>query len=478
MELLYKSARELVDDLNAKRVSAIDLLEAHLERHRAVHDRINAVIRTDLEPARRDARAVDEARARGETLGPLAGLPMTIKDGLDVEGLPAHSGNKELVGRARDCSDAEVVRRARAAGAIIWGKTNVPYMLADWQSYNGIYGTTNNPFDLSRTSGGSSGGAAAALAAGVTPLEIGSDIGGSLRHPANFCGVFSCKPTWGLLPQTGHVPPVPGQSAEVDLNVVGPMARTADDLRLLFRVLANTDLHAASNGVSGLRVATWTQARGVPLCEETSAAVQRAAVALEQAGAKATKIAPPVNMNTLIITYRDLLTEIVRADMRDAPPTWALRLMKPLFALQRAFGADPLSLAGYSLAITASPARLAQARKTRDALKTEVARFFEGYDLIVAPVMARTAIPHLQKGSIPTRQIDVDGHAAPYTSFLHWVALATLLHLPAVVAPTGLSREGLPIGVQLIGPWGSEERLFDAAAAIEAGLGGFQRPTL
>ncbi len=478
MELVYRSARALLDDLNAKRVSSVELLEAHLRRHDSTHARINAVIRTDLDRAQRDARAIDKARARGDPVGPLAGLPMTIKDGLDVEGLPAHAGNKKLVGRDLNCADAEIVRRARAAGAIIWGKTNVPFMLADWQSYNEIYGTTNNPFDLSRTSGGSSGGAAAALAAGVTPLEIGSDIGGSLRHPANFCGVFSCKPTWGLLPQAGHVPPLPGQPPEVDLNVVGPMARTASDLRLLFRVLAQADPGAPSGGIAGLRVAVWTHARGFPLSEQSRIAVQRAGTALEKLGAKTTKINSPVELNLLITTYRDLLTEIIKADMRDAPPKWLLRLMKPLFAMQRALGADPLSLAGYSLAITASPARLAQARDVRAALKAKMTSFFQVYDLIIAPVMARTAIPHLQTGSIPTRKIEIDGRAAAYTSFMHWIALATVLHLPAVVAPVGLSQDGLPIGAQLIGSWGSEERLFDAATAIETELGEFPHPAL
>lgn len=197
---LYATARQMLADLAAKRISARELLDAHVARHDALHNRLNAVVAADLERARSDALAIDEARMRGDKLGVLAGLPMTIKDGYDVEGLPAAAGNPIFAGRPKACRDAELVARTRREGAVIWGKTNVPFMLSDFQSYNAIYGTTNNPYDVTRVPGGSSGGAAAALATGMTPLEIGSDIGGSLRHPANFCGVCSLKPTWARCP--------------------------------------------------------------------------------------------------------------------------------------------------------------------------------------------------------------------------------------------------------------------------------------
>ncbi|HSZ74790.1 MAG TPA: amidase family protein, partial [Rhizomicrobium sp.] len=210
MTSTYATAREMLADLAAKRVSARELLDSHLARSDALHGKLNAIIEADIVRAMKDAAATDDARARGETLGPLAGLPMTIKDGFDVENMPATSGNPALANRPKDCADATMVARARKAGAVIWGKSNVSFMLGDIQSYNEIYGTTNNPYDVSRVPGGSSGGAATALAAGITPLEIGSDIGGSLRHPANFCGVVSLKPTLGVLPQRGLVPPLPG----------------------------------------------------------------------------------------------------------------------------------------------------------------------------------------------------------------------------------------------------------------------------
>ena len=219
-DILSLDATAQLQALESGQVSAVELLDETVRRHQACHGQINAVVTTDLDAARLRARAIDEQRARGEPLGALAGLPMTLKDTLDVEGMPASSGLQALL--QRPAADAEVAARVRQAGAVIWGKTNTPVMAGDWQSFNTLYGVTNNPWNLERTPGGSSGGAAAALAARVTALEIGSDIGGSLRVPASFCGVFSHKPTWGLVSQAGHVPPRPGTAAERDPERGGP----------------------------------------------------------------------------------------------------------------------------------------------------------------------------------------------------------------------------------------------------------------
>src|SRR5579871_1197489 len=243
-DILSLDATGQLAALDAKRISALELLEASLSRCQAANPAINAVVAMDLERAMERARAIDDLRSRGETPGPLAGLPMTIKDTFDVDGLPASSGLDAL--RHGKRPDAVVAAHARQAGAVIWGKTNTPVLAGDFQTFNKLYGTTNNPWDLSRTPGGCSGGAAAALATGITALEIGSDIGGSLSHPANFCGVFSHKPTWGIVSQIGHVPPAPGWQSERDLNVVGPMARSARDLRLLLSVLEAGPLAAKS----------------------------------------------------------------------------------------------------------------------------------------------------------------------------------------------------------------------------------------
>ncbi|MDB5437206.1 MAG: Amidase, partial [Phenylobacterium sp.] len=302
-DLLKRDATDQLAALNARRVSAVELLKAALARHEQTHGQLNAVVAVNLERALERARAIDDLRMKGETLGLLAGLPMTVKDTLDVVGLPASSGLRSL--RQRQAEDASVVKLARQAGAVIWGKTNTPVMAGDWQTFNALYGTTNNPWDQARTTGGSSGGAAAALATGVTALEIGSDIGGSLRIPASFCGVYSHKPTWGLVDQHGHVPPSPGSWSERDLNVVGPMARSARDLRLLLSVLEAGPLapRAPPADLKEARIALWLDEPSFPLDAEVRAAIESFAAELSAAGAEVTPIASPVHMPSLMGAY-------------------------------------------------------------------------------------------------------------------------------------------------------------------------------
>jgi amidase len=478
MTEIYASARAMLDDLAAKRISARELLDLHVARNASLTAKLNAVIRTDLGTARASAQKVDDARARGEALGLLAGLPMTVKDAFDVDGMPAHSGNAKLVNRPSHCADAAVVARVRQAGAVIWGKTNVPFMLEEWQSFNQPYGTTNNPYDPTRTPGGSSGGSAAALAAGLTPLEIGSDIGGSLRIPAHYCGVVSCKPTWNALPQAGHIIRMPEKDANIDLNVVGPMARTIGDLRLLWGVMRGASIETGANPVTGLRVARWTEAKGFVLGKEARSAVERAANALRDAGAKVAPTKPPVDPELLLTCYRDMLIAAIKENMRNLPAPGALQALRPLLGLQRMFGAAPLSFAGYGLALSAAPAQLERAVRTRDALKAKIKTFFEDVDVIAAPVTAAEAFVHTQKGELISRSIMVDGRKQPMVSNLQWIALATALHLPAVIVPAGRAANGMPLGVQLIGSWGTEAQLMDAAAAIEQRLGGFSPPVV
>ena len=313
---LYATARAMLADLNAKRISARELLDAHAARNDALATSINAVTVDRSRPRAKDALAIDDARAKGASLGALAGLPMTIKDGYDVEHMPATAGFPPFAYRPKNCADAELVARTRAAGAVIWGKTNVPLMLGDWQSYNAIYGTTNNPYDATRVPGGSSGGAAAALATGITPLEIGSDIGGSLRMPANFCGVTSLKPTWGKLPMRGHVPPPPGIDAEVDLGVGGPMARNVDDLKLLWNVL-NKSRETPRRDIKGARVAVWDEDPMLPLSRDVKDGVARAADALAKQGAKIETIKAPVDTRELLVNYMWLLISIISAGLPE-----------------------------------------------------------------------------------------------------------------------------------------------------------------
>jgi amidase len=462
--MLYRTARETIADLAAKKVSARELLDAHVARKDALHKTLNAVVATDLDRARHDADAIDKARMRGDALGPLAGIPMTIKDGYDVENMPATSGNSAYANRDKTCVDADVVKSVRAAGAIVWGKTNVPLMLGDFQSYNDIYGTTNNPYDVTRTPGGSSGGAAASLASGITPLEIGSDIGGSLRHPANFCGVVSLKPTWGVLSSRGQIPPPPGLYSEADLGVVGPMARNAGDLRLLWNILRGRT-GAAPRPVKGARVAVWDEEPGFPL-------------SLTNAGVEIEHVRPPVNGNELMDVYLSLLTPIIGQSLPTAlVQSFEAQRSDDLVAMRN--GVSPFSAVAYRLRVTASHREILAKMTRRQAMKDRLDAFFaEGWQAILSPISVMPAFPHLQQPTFNERTLEVDGETVPYATMLCWIALATALHGPSLAVPAGQTATGLPTGAQLMGPEHGEDRLFDFANAVEEQLGGFRPPPL
>jgi len=470
----YATARQMLADLNAKRVSARELLDAHMARNDKLATRINAVTVTDPDRARKDAQVIDDARAKGANVGTLAGIPMTIKDGYDVEGMPATAGFPPFASRPKNCADAELVARARAAGAVIWGKTNVPIFLSDWQSYNAIYGTTNNPYDVTRVPGGSSGGAAAALATAITPLEIGSDIGGSLRVPANFCGVTSLKPTWGKLPMRGHVPPPPGIDAEVDLGVGGPMARNVDDLKLLWNVL-NKSRETPRRDIKGARVAVWDEDPLLPLSRDVKDGVARAADALAKQGAQVEVIKAPVDTRELIVNYMWLLISIISAGF---PESTLNEVARTRDADLKAFAAsrDPWSLELNRLATTARPDEVIAAQRARQALKDRMTSFFQSYDAILMPIAPVTAFKHDHSEPFGARILDVDGKPTPYPTMLGWIALATALHLPSIAVQAGRSLSNMPVGVQIAAPWNGEARLFDYARAVEESLGGFSPP--
>jgi amidase len=472
----YATARAMLADLEAKRISARELLTAHLAQNDKIAASIHAVVETDLARAHRDAAAIDAARASGEPLGPLAGLPMTIKDGFDVENMPATSGNPKFLARAKSCADATLVARARRAGAVIWGKTNVPFMLGDVQSYNAIYGTTNNPYDVTKVPGGSSGGAAAALAAGVTPLEIGSDIGGSLRSPASFCGVTALKPTWGVLDLRGHVPPGPDSHVEGDLGVGGPMARTVDDLKLLWSVLRQGP-PLARRDVKAARVAIWDEEAGWPLSSDVRAGVRRAGDALSQAGAQVEHAKPAIDGRRLMEFYQTILTAQIGAGL----PEHLLETYEAQRSADRrlvAEGGRAAIGAAYRLRAAASYREVVRAKVEQQAHKEILAEFFGRYDAIVMPIVLVTAFPHQQQPGFQDRLLDVDGEQVPYPHVLDWISLATATHTPSLAVQAGQTTAGMPVGVQIVGPWHGEDRLFDLAAAVEDALGGFRPPAL
>jgi amidase len=475
-DLRSLDATAMIQAMDAKRISALEFLDASIAQSHLLKDKLNAVVAEAAEPARAAARLIDDRRAKGETsetIGLLAGLPMTIKDTLDVDRLPASSGLKSFLGRA--VGDAAAVGRARTEGAVIWGKTNVPVLAGDWQSFNKLYGTTNNPWDLERTPGGSSGGAAAALAAGITPLEIGSDIGGSLRTPANFCGVFAHKPTYGLVSQRGHVPPKPGRASEPDLNVVGPMARSARDLRLLLSILANGPVpaKAAPALLGGLKVAVWLEEPAFALDAEVKLVVETFAADLAAQGAVVESVNSPVDGGELIDVYLQLLYPIIMADL----PASQRRTMAVLRGPAKWFGGDA-RWARLARAATLTHSEWLIANERRAQFGRTMRRFFERYDVLIAPIAPVTAFPHDHR-PFPKRVLHCsDGAKIPYDSMLNWIALATACGLPATAIPVGLSQTGLPVGVQIIGPRGGDSKTLAVAQGIEAELGGFRAPPL
>ena len=433
--------------------SPVELLDAHFAQVDRHNPRLNAVIWQDREHAR---QAVARLDGRITNARPLLGLSMTIKESFNVSGAPTTWG----IPAFRDniaTHDAVVVERMQAAGAVIFGKTNVPINLADWQSYNAIYGQTNNPWNPSRSPGGSSGGSGAALAAGFAAMEIGSDIGGSIRTPAHFNGVFGHKPTWGLIPCRGQA--LPPAIAEPDIAVAGPMARSAFDLELMLDVLAGPD--ALDPGVRfelkglpyrdlrRLRVAVWANDAVCPVSQETQARVHRVADALAQAGATVSYVArPALDPARSHEVYSALLWSFMAVGLPDDDYA-ALQLA----ARERPLGAnDPSSrLPGFS---TLTHRDWLRYNNMRDYLRWAWHTFFQDWDIVLAPQTPTPAFPH-DHGDQAQRVLAVDGVAQPYMEQIFWAGLTGISRLPSTVIPTGPDAEGLPIGVQIIGnAWG------------------------
>ncbi|HVV42322.1 MAG TPA: amidase [Nitrobacter sp.] len=481
-EWSFKTAAQISAALKARKVSAVELAQdviARIERHDA---KINAVCVRDFERGLKAAKDADAALARGETK-PLLGIPMTVKESYNVAGLPTTFGfppQKDF----RPTEDALSIARVKEAGGVILAKTNVPVALADWQSYNEIYGTTNNPFNLGRTPGGSSGGSSAALAAGYGPLSLGSDIGGSLRVPAFHCGVYAHKPTYNLCPNRGHVaPPLPPLPFNRDLSVIGPMARGAADLAVLLDVMAGPDpiedgvgynlalppaRHAA---LKDFRVLVIDTDPLLPPNREVRAAINDLAAKLEKAGVQVTRKSPL--LPDLVATsrlYMRLLLSFLAASF--APEIYE-------DAKQAAAQLDPknMSLAAERLrGIVLSHRDWVIADGGRTRLRAQWREVFKTFDAVICPVMPTPAYPHDHTEPQEARTIDIDGTKYPYIDQLVWPGVATLPGLPATAIPLTRSSDGLPIGVQIVGPWLEDRTPLKLAELIEREFGGFVPP--
>ncbi len=474
-------ATDLVRLLAAGEVSSVELLDHFLARVERVDHAINAVVALDVERARARAAAADAARAQGESWGPLHGLPMTVKDAFETEGLVTTSGAPELADHV-PARDADAVARLKEAGAVVFGKTNLPIYAGDLQTYNEVYGRTNNPWALDRTVGGSSGGAAAALAAGLTGLELGSDIGGSIRNPAHFCGVFGLKPSWGVVPHRGHIPGPPGALGPFDVGVMGPMGRSAADLALALDVLAGPagedaagwrlDLPPARNGgeVEGLRVATWFDDPFVATAQDTQLLLDGAAKALAGAGATVSGVDPPVGLAELAGSWQQMVLPIVAAGFPDE-----------MFAELAANEPPPPSegehaSVGALRAMTIRHRDWARANEVRHQHRQRFAEVFDRYDVLLAPVMPTAAFPHDTGTELPLRTVDVDGEARSYLEGIYWNGAFGALLLPVAVPPVGRTAAGLPVGVQVVAPFLHDRTAIAVAGHLERLLGGFVAP--
>ena len=479
LPLHYQSATHLAAQLVAGTLGARELLEHFLARIDRLNPAINAIVWQDREAARARADAADAARQRGDALGPLHGLPMTIKESYHLRGSPTTWGIPELRD-SRSSEDALAVQRLQAAGANVFGKTNVPIRLADFQSYNAIYGRTHNPWRAGHTPGGSSGGSAAALAAGLTGLEIGSDIGGSIRNPAHFCGVFGHKPTWGLVPPRGHS--LGGTLTPTDISVIGPLARSAEDLETAMRLMAGPD-QLEANGLAlrwpeldqptaSLRIAVWSSDA---LCSASAAVQERlhaVASALAGQGAVIDESArPDFSAEHSHGLFSALLTSAMAARL---PDTEFAELKLQAAVLDAADRSSAAMLLRWQ---TLHQRDWQAINEQRTRLRWAWHRFFEQHDFLLAPVMPTTAFAHDER-PFGQRQVLVDGQALPYFSQTFWAGLAGVAGLPSTVIPAGLSPDGLPIGVQIIGPAYGDLRCIGLAQRLEVLGFGFQPPPL
>ncbi len=478
-EIPFRSALDLAGMIRRREIGSrelLDLLIARIERHDPA---INAVVVRDFDRARARADAADAALARGEDWGPLHGLPMTVKESFDIAGLPTHWGHPELAGSIAQ-ADALAVARLKAAGAVIFGKTNVPRALADWQSYNAIHGTTNNPWDLARTPGGSSGGSAAALAAGLTPLELGSDIGASIRNPAHYCGVFGHKPSWAICPSIGQA--LHGNVAEVDIAVIGPLARTAADLEAALRLIAGPDAIDAAGwrlelppprrtALADWRVAVMLDDRNAEVDRSVQDAIRALADWLAAQGATVSDTArPAIDTDEAMRTYVHLLRSATAAGVPPAVFEEERRLAAALPPGDDSYRARMLR------ANTGLHRDWLPANERRHRMRHAWAAFFRDWDLLLCPAASSAAFPHDQEGERWQRMVTVNGKRVPTTDQLFWAGFSGMALLPSTVAPAGLSPEGLPIGVQIIGPQYGDLSCIAFAAALERGWRGFVAP--
>jgi len=478
--ICLQSAADQAAAIASGEISATELLDVTLERHDRLNPGINAVVATQLDVARDRAKQADAATAAGESWGPLHGVAMTVKEAWDWVGSASTSGHAALVDW-RPEQNSEVIQRLLDAGAVIYGKTNLPVSMADWQTFNPVYGTTSNPWNTDLLPGGSSGGAAAALAAGLTPLEVGSDIGASIRNPAHYCGVFGHKPTYGLVPAHGHGNP--GSPTLIDIGVAGPMARFASDLTLGLDVMA---------GAGGLDARAWKLE--LPAPRKYRPEQIKAAVMLESDCCVVQDDELTAQLDATVQALGDLGVQLdyharPDLDLEQAHHNYLMLLRSATgaeypvdaYEAQREHAQrwddgerDYRALAG--CAITMSHWQWARHHEEREHARLVWDAFFDEYDVLLCPTAASAAYPHDHEGERADRTITVNGGQEFTTDQLFWAGLSCGVYLPGTVAPAGLTASGVPCGLQIVAGHLRDRESIAFAEFMERELGGYLTP--
>ena len=478
--MIFESAHEILEKIKQGEVSSLEVLESFLAQVEKVNPKINAIVALDIERAKEKAKEADNKISLKSKLGPLHGLPMTIKDAFEVEGIVSTGGNpawKDNIPKR----NAEAVQRLVDAGAIIFGKTNVPFLSSDLQSFNKIYGTTNNPWDLERTPGGSSGGSAAALAAGMTPLELGSDIGGSIRVPAHFCGLYGHKPSYNIISEVGHMPPPPGSILTGNgLSVAGPLARSPEDLEIALDVLVAAQEQdsqawkvklpkARTKKIKELKIAVWPDEPYAEADDEITSLIKDTAKDLRHAGAKVETVDLPISFEEIDKIYSLLLNPLMLAGSPKETFETLAKLNESL---------DPNDVSELAKVARGSVLKHADwvlVNAIRQNMRQKWREFFNKFDVILCPTCITPAFKH-NHNPVHERKLTINGKDDEYLRATLWAGPAVSAGLPSTNVPIGMSSNNLPISMQITGPYLEDKTCLEVAKVVRNLRGGFKIP--
>lgn len=477
----WASATAQLQALRERRCSSVELVRASLERIARLQTTVNAVVVCDSERALCAAREADAALARGEHHRALLGLPVTVKESIAVAGLPTTMGQPERAEHIADC-DASAVQRLKEAGAIVVGKSNVPLNNGDIQSFNAVYGVTNNPWDMTRTPGGSSGGSAAAIASGCSALELGSDIGGSVRIPAHFCGVTALKPTWGLVSDRGNGLPAT-RLAPRDIACMGPLARSAQDVALALNVLAGPVPENAKAWTLQLPAPRARRLRDFrvlllaqhPLLEPSAATLALEAQlreGLKKSGARVTEADAVDGLPDLVRLHTVYQQLVIGSTLGGRPESFLVEAQRAVAALNpqdRSYAATRVR------AQLLTHAQWLQANEERLRLRAQWAKLFAHYDVVLMPTSVTPAFEHVHTMPRDARSVEVAGHRYHYLELFVWIGIASLTGLPCITFPVCRWNQ-LPLGAQAMGPWLEDHSAIAFAQAWETEIAGFTPP--